>query len=58
MKFINKMNNHEIINIINKIANPFFNFEMNDFYGDRGLPLPKIKELHLLPFKKMAKTEN
>lgn len=56
MKFINKMNNHEIINIINKIANPFFNFEMNDFYGDRGgRPYPKIEELQLLAFKKNGK---
>ena len=47
------MNNREIINIINEIVNPFFNFEMNDFYGDRGgMPLPKIEELQLLAFKK------
>ena len=53
MKFINKMNNQEIINIINEIANPFFIFEMNDFYGDRGgIPYPKIEELRLLAFKK------
>ena len=49
------MNNHEIINIINKIVNPFFIFEMNDFYGDRGVPLPKIEELQLLAFKKNGK---
>ena len=56
MKFINKMNNQEIINIINEIANPFFIFEMNDFYGDRGgIPYPKIEELRLLAFKKNGK---
>ena len=50
------MNNHEIINIINEIANPFFIFEMNDFYGDRGgMPYPKIEELQLLAFKKNGK---
>jgi hypothetical protein len=50
------MNNHEIINTINKIVNPFFIFEMNDFYGDRGgIPFPKIEELQLLAFKKNGK---
>ena len=56
MKFINKMNNQEIINIINEIVNPFYIFEMDDFYGDRGgRPYPKIEELKLLAFKKNGK---
>jgi len=56
MKFINKMNNQEIINIINEIANPFYIFEMDDFYGDKGgRPYPKIEELQRLAFKKNNK---
>ena len=50
------MNNNEIIKSIEQIVQPYFNFEMDDFYGDRGgLPYPKIEELDVLYFKKNGK---
>jgi len=43
----------EIINKINKIVNPGWKFEMDDFYGDKfGLPYPSIESLDLLHWKK------
>jgi len=47
------MNNHQKIALIEQIVNPYFKFEMDDFYGDRGgLPYPKIEELTIFYFKK------
>jgi hypothetical protein len=45
--------NYIIIKSIEEIVKPFFNFEIDDFYGDRGgLPYPKIETLQHLYFKK------
>lgn len=53
------MNNHEIIKEIEKIVHPYFTFEMDDFYGDRGgIPYPKIENLKRLYFKKNGKDRN
>jgi hypothetical protein len=50
------MNNHEKISLIEQIVQPYFNFEMDDLYGDRGgLPYPNIEELTHLYFKKNGK---
>lgn len=50
------MNNHEKIDAVGKIVKPYFNFEMDDFYGDRGgAPYPKIENLKYLYFKKNGK---
>lgn len=47
------MNNYEKIRLIEEIVNPFFNFEMDDFYGDRGgILYPKIENLNRFYFKK------
>jgi len=47
------MDNNAKINLIHKIVLPYFKFEMDDFYGDRGgRPYPKIEELQILMFKK------
>ena len=53
------MNNYEKINLIQEIVQPYFKFEMDDFYGDRGgLPYPKIEQLDKLYFKKIGKGVN
>jgi hypothetical protein len=50
------MNNNDIIKLIEQIVNPYYYFEMDDFYGDRcGLPYPKIDDLDVLYFKKNGK---
>lgn len=50
------MNTHEKIRIIQEIVKPYFKFEMDDFYGDRGgIPYPKIENLTRLYFKKNGK---
>lgn len=50
------MNNHQIIHSVEEITNPYFRFEMDDFYGDRGgLPYPEIENLTVLFFKKHDK---
>jgi len=47
------MDNYEKIRLIEEIVKPYFNFEMDDFYGDRGgAPYPKIENLDRLYFKK------
>ena len=46
------MNNSEIIEIVEKIGIPYFKFNMEDFYGDRGTcKYPKIEDLNTLFFK-------
>ena len=46
------MNNFEIIKQVEQIVSPYFNFNMDDFYGDRGSCIyPKIEELKTLFFK-------
>jgi len=53
------MDNNKKINLIHKIVLPYFKFEMDDFYGDRGgRPYPKIEDLNLLYFKKKTRYEN
>jgi hypothetical protein len=48
------MNNIEIIETIEKIVCPYFTFNMDDFYGDRGsCEYPKIEEIITLFFKKL-----
>ena len=48
--------NQEIIDEITKIVEPYYKFEMDDFYGDRGgIPYPKIEELSVLWFKFQGK---
>lgn len=49
----------KIIDKINKIVNPEWKFEMDDFYGDRGgIPYPPIESLNLLHWKRQSKTSN
>ena len=46
------MNNFEIIKLIEEIVNPYFQFNMDDFYGDKGsCEYPKIEEISTLFFK-------
>jgi hypothetical protein len=46
------MNNIEIIETVEKIACPYFTFNMDDFYGDKGsCKYPKIEEIVTLFFK-------
>jgi hypothetical protein len=53
------MDNNKKINLIHEIVLPYFKFEMDDFYGDRGgRPYPKIEDLNLLYFKKKTRYEN
>ena len=49
----------EIIDKINKIVNPEWKFEMDDFYGDRGgIPYPSIESLNLLHWKRQSRASN
>lgn len=46
------MNNFKIIEVVEKIVSPYFKFNMEDFYGDRGTcKYPKIEEINTLFFK-------
>lgn len=46
------MSNIEIIEVVEKIVCPYFNFNIEDFYGDRGsCEYPKIEDLDTLFFK-------
>ena len=46
------MNNFEIIEVVEKIVSPYFKFNIEDFYGDRGSCVyPKIEEMNALFFK-------
>lgn len=46
------MNNFEIIKSIEQIVCPYFQFNMDDFYGNIvGREVPKIEELNILFFK-------
>ena len=46
------MNNIEIIETIEKIVCPYFTFNIDDFYGDKGnCEYPKIEEITTLFFK-------
>ena len=47
------MKNTEIIKLVEQIVSPYFEFNMNDFYGDRGsCEFPNIDEIKVLYFKK------
>ena len=54
------MNNIEIIEAVEKIVSPYFKFNMDDFYGDKGsCEYPKIVEISTLFFKlKLSLSEN
>ena len=53
------MDNITKISLIHKIVQPYFKFELDDIYGDRGgTPYPKIKDLTELYFKKKTYNEN
>lgn len=46
------MNNINIIETIEKIMYPYFTFNIDDFYGDKGsCEYPKIEEMTTLFFK-------
>lgn len=46
------MNNTQIIEIVEKISYPYFKFNIEDFYGDKGSYVyPKIDDLKTLFFK-------
>lgn len=46
------MSNVEIIATVEKIVFPYFTFNMDDFYGDKGsCEYPKIEEISTLFFK-------
>ena len=50
------MLNTEKIDLIHKIVQPYYNFELNDIYGDRGSNImPNIEKLNILFFKKNGK---
>lgn len=52
-----KQSVQEIINKINKIVNPEWKFEMDDFYGDRcGIPYPPIETLNILHWKRQRQS--
>ena len=47
-----RMNNYEIIEAVEKIVSPYFKFNIEDFYGDKGSCVyPKIEDLDMLYFK-------
>ena len=47
------MNNHEKIRLINEIVQPYYNFNLEDMYGDKGSSVyPNIEDLTCLFFKK------
>lgn len=51
-----KQSVQEIIDKVNKIVNPEWKFEMDDFYGDRGgIPYPPIKTLNILHWKRKSR---
>ncbi len=53
------MKNSEIIKLVEEIVHPYYTFEMDDFYGDRGgLPYPNIEDLDMLYFKKNGKDKS
>ena len=46
------MNNFEIIEVVEKIVSPYFKFNIEDIYGDRGsCGYQKIEEMNTLFFK-------
>ena len=46
------MNNFEIIQSVEEIVCPYFQFNMDDFYGDRGsCKYPKIEDIDIIFFK-------
>jgi hypothetical protein len=51
-----KQSVQEIIDKVNKIVNPEWKFEMDDFYGDRGgIPYPPIETLNILHWKRKSR---
>ena len=47
------MNNQDIVNKITNIIEPFYEFDINSIYGDRGsASLPSVNELKILYFKR------
>lgn len=53
------MNNFEIIEAVENIICPYFKFNIEDFYGDRGsCEYPKIEEMNALFFKLNGKNKN
>jgi general stress protein 26 len=50
------MDNYDIINKINKIVEPYWKFDLDDFYKG-GLHYPKIEELSVLIYKKNYKID-
>jgi hypothetical protein len=54
-----KQSVQEIIDKINKIVNPEWKFEMDDFYGDRGgIPYPPIESLNFLHWKRQSRASD
>lgn len=46
------MNNAEKVKLVDQIVNPYFKFDMNDAYGDKGSGLlPSVEEISVLYFK-------
>ena len=52
-------NNFEIIERVKQIVGPYFEFNMEDFYGDKGSCVyPEIEEINVLYFKLNGKGRN
>ena len=50
------MNTFEKIQLVEQILHPYFEFNMGDFYGDKGnSTYPKIEEITMLFFKRNSK---
>ena len=47
------MKNSEIVELVEQIVSPYFQFNMADFYGDRGsYTYPDVNEISVLFFRK------
>jgi hypothetical protein len=55
---VNKWSTQSIINYVSNVVSPWWKFNMDDIYGDRGgIPYPAIEELTHLYFKADSKIQ-
>lgn len=53
----NDLDNYQIINKISKVVEPYYNFNLDDFYKG-GIIYPKIEELSVFIYKKNYKVSS
>lgn len=50
------MNNTEIVELVNKILHPYYEFNLEDIYGDRGsCIIPNVNDVNELYFKRKSR---